>query len=370
MAGRFRRSTAGSLARRSRTLRSLPGPCCAAGALLALGIVAAGGAGCGGPVAEASRPSASKVVVTVERELMKTRFRIDVVVDSEPVGRAAIDAALAEVARSEEVLSNWSETSQISEVNRHAGVQPVVVSDELMAVLDRALAVSRWTDGAFDITFASCGGLWSVRERRIPPDDAIRACLEHVDYRRVALDSASSSVFVSDARTQLGIAGLAKGYRVDRAAAVLERAGIHDYVVDGGGDMRVSGGPHGGTWQITIAHPRRAAPALGVLSLEAGAVATSGDYQWFFEHDGVRYHHILDPATGRPASRAVAATVIAPTAMDADALATGLFVMGPAAGIALAERLDGVEALLVGPDLSVHATSGFPALAPPPGGPS
>ena len=313
---------------------------------------------------EAVQRDDGRILVTAERPLMGTRFRIDVVVAEESLGRRAIEAAFSEVRRSEQELSNWSETSQISEVNRAAGVAPVLVSHELMAVLDRALFVSALTDGAFDVTFASCDGLWSVRRLRVPSDAEIAACLRHVDYRRVALDHQASAVFVPDAEMRLGLAGLAKGYRVDRAAEVLTRYGVVDFVVDGGGDMRVSTGTGGEPWLIHVAHPRKPDRPLGSVALTSGAIATSGDYQWYFETDGVRYHHIMDPASGRPARRSIAATVIAENAMDADALATGLFVMGPERGIDLAEELPGVEALVIAPDLSVHASSGFPAIEP------
>jgi FAD:protein FMN transferase len=326
--------------------------------------------GCSAEPAEVEVQTDGRSLVTVERELMKTRFRIDVLVVDPGAGRAAVEAAFAEVAASEELLSNWSESSQISRVNAAAGAQPVVVGDQLMEVLDRALQVSVLTAGAFDVTFASCDGAWSIRDRRIPSPAELEACLEHVDYRRVALDHERSAVFISDPETRVGIAGLAKGYRIDRAAAVLERAGIHDYVVDGGGDMRLATSSPDRHWEIALAHPRRDGEALGTLELTTTAVATSGDYQWFFELDGVRYHHILDPATGRPASRSVSATVLAERAVDADALATCLFVMGPDAGIELAESLPGVEALIIAPDLSLHATSGFPPLAVAPPEPS
>ena len=302
-----------------------------------------------------------RVLITAERPLMGTRFRIDVIVSDEALGERAIAAAFSEIDRLEGALSNWNESSQISEVNRSAGAAPVVVGHELMTVLDRALAVSELTRGAFDITFASCDGLWSVRDRRVPTDEEITDCLPRIDYRRVSLDLQRPAVFIADAATRIGIAGLAKGYRIDRAAQVMERLGIVDYVVDGGGDMRVAAGAAGKPWTIMVAHPRFDQP-LGTVSLSTGAVATSGDYQWYFERDGVRYHHIIDPATGRPARRSTSVTVIAESALDADALATGLFVMGPDDGILLAERLAGVEALIIGPDLSVHATSGFPPL--------
>ena len=319
-------------------------------------------ASCSGDTCDSSSTADGRVRITAERELMETLFRIDIIVDDEAVGREAVSCAFDEIARAEGVLSNWDVDSQISEVNRAAGVGPVVVSPDLMNVLQHAFTVSELTGGAFDITFASCGGLWSIRDRRIPGDQEIAACLAHVDYRRVALDFDRSAVFVADPEMRLGIDGLAKGYRVDRAAEVLESRGVADYVVDGGGDMRVATSSLEGAWPIGVTHPRRDEP-LGAVELASGAIATSGDYEWYFEEDGVRYHHILDPATGRPARRCTSATVIAATTVDADALATGLFVMGPDEGIALAERLPGVEAMLISADLSVHTTSGFPPLA-------
>jgi thiamine biosynthesis lipoprotein len=319
-------------------------------------------AGCSDDPARAATIEDGRCRVTVERPLMGTRFRIDVVAADEDAGRASVEAAFDEIERAESLLSNWDAESQISEINRLAGVQPVAVSHELAEVLDRALRISRLTGGAFDVTFASCGGLWSIRDRRIPSEAEIAACLRHVDYRRVALDFSQPAVFVADSGTRVGIAGLAKGYRVDLAARVLEARGIVEYVVDGGGDMRVSSGGEGRPWEIGVAHPRRPDQPLGTVELVEGAIATSGDYEWYFERDGIRYHHILDPATGRPARRCASATVIAGSAVDADALATGLFVMGPDAGLELAEGLPGVEALLIDPNLAVHTTSGFPDL--------
>lgn len=335
--------------------------CCAVGVVVVLaglvwGCFDAGAAA--GPMVE------GMVRITAERELMGTRFRIDVLAEDARLGSESIEAAFAEVGRAEGILSNWDADSQISEVNRAAGVQPVLVSDDLAAVLRRAIEISVATRGAFDVTFASCGGLWSIRDRRVPTDEEIAGCLPHVDYRKILVDPQQPAVFITDPETRLGIAGLAKGYRVDRAAEVLRTRGITDFVVDGGGDMRVASSSPALRWPIRIAHPRRAAP-LGSVELGSGAIATSGDYEWYFERDGVRYHHILDPVTGRPARGCTSVTVIAPTAVEADALATGLFVMGPVDGLALAERLPEVEALIIASDLTSHATSGFPRLAVP-----
>ncbi len=218
---------------------------------------------CSGGDVSAHPTADGRIRLSVERRLMATLFRIDVIVEDEIMGREAVEAAFAEIASAEGILSNWGESSQISEINRSAGVQPVVVSHELMEVLQRAHEVAELTNGAFDISFASCGGLWSIRDRRIPSDEELARCLDHVDYRKVALDPTLSAVYVSDPETRVGIAGLAKGYRVDRAARILEGRGITDYVVDGGGDMRVSSAGTDDSWKIKVAHPRRPGEPAG-----------------------------------------------------------------------------------------------------------
>lgn len=293
--------------------------------------------------------------------LMGTSFRIQAVAPDRETGQAAVEAALDEVARVEELLSEWKASSEISAVNRAAGeAQAVPVGEELHEVVERALAISEWTSGAFDISYAACGHLWSFRNPRIPTDEEIEACLPRVGYRGVILEP--GHIRLPDARMKIGISGIGKGYGVDRAADVLEERGIVDYTVDGGGDLRVRGKNGDRGWRIGMADPRSSGALAGTLELESGSVVTSGDYIAFFERDGRRYHHILDPTTGRPAERSIAVTVVAPTAMDADALATGLFVLGPERGIALVETLDGVEALITDPDQVRHASSGFPSI--------
>jgi thiamine biosynthesis lipoprotein len=342
---------------------ALPAACC----LLLLALLAPG---CG-PGTESYPASESSVAGEprthrARQMLMGTAFDIQIVGREEAAVQRAMQAAFAEVARVEEPLSEWRETSEISEVNRQAGRGAVTVGPELYAVVERSIRISDLTGGAFDITFAGCGGLWSFREARIPADEALAACLERVDYHRIRLDPERSTLLLPEPGMRIGIAGIGKGYGVDRAAKVIEEHGFADYIVDGGGDIRLKGAKPGGPWKVGIRHPRRSEELFATLTVEAGAIVTSGDYFQFFERDGKRYHHILDPTTGRPARRAVAVTVIAPTAMDADALATGLFVLGPERGLALADAMDGVEALFFGPDLEVRRSDGFPELRPLP----
>jgi thiamine biosynthesis lipoprotein len=306
------------------------------------------------------RPAGAAHHLRGERPLMGTSFQVRVVTPDVTRGCAAIEAALDEVAREEALFSEYRPTSEIAAVNAAAGATPVEVDAEVFGVLQRSLWASRVTRGAFDMTFAGCGGLWSVREKRVPDEESLARCLPRVGFQKVRLDERASSAFLPDAGMRIGLGGIAKGYGVDRAVEVLLARGFTNVVVDGGGDLRVEGADVDGPWTINIAHPRRPDQIFETIHVARGAVVTSGDYLRFFERDGVRYHHIIDPATGRPAARSVAVTVIAPTATDADALATGLFVLGPERGLATVASLPGVEALYFAPDLSVHASPGFP----------
>jgi thiamine biosynthesis lipoprotein len=313
---------------------------------------------------DAIPPDHQPVHIREERALAGTLFQIDILSADEAYGREAIQAAFEEVARAEAVLSEWDRSSEVSAVNLGAGTTAVRVSPELYGVLNRSLWFSEITEGAFDVTFAGCGRLWSIRERRIPDQDELSQCLRNVGFRKVVLDPSRSVVFLPSVGMRIGLGGIAKGYRVDRAAEILASRGISEYVVNGGGDIRVSGGRGEGPWEVTIAHPREPGGSLGQLKMSEGAIVTSGDSTWYFIKDGIRYHHILDPRTGHPARQSLAVTVIGDSAMDADALATGLFVMGPVRGLALVESLPGYEALIVDPDLGVHTSSGFPDIAP------
>jgi len=316
--------------------------------------------GCGPGPAEGEPAAGERRDFRARQMMMGTFFDIQVVGEDEARATAAMDDAFAEIARVEELLSEWRDTSEISEVNRSAGRRPVVVGPELYTVVERSVWASELTGGAFDVTFAACGGLWSFRDARVPGDDELAACLGLVGYRNIRLDGEASTIYLPREGMRIGIGGIGKGYGVDRAAELLEARGFSDYIVDGGGDVRLSGGNVHRPWRVGIAHPRRRGELYGRLTADRGAIVTSGDYEKYFEKDGVLYHHILDPATGQPARRSVAVTVIAPTALDADALATGLFVLGPSEGLALVERLDGVEALFFAPDLTVRRSSGFP----------
>lgn len=297
--------------------------------------------------------------------MMGTGFEIQVVSRDGARAAEAIDAAFLEIERVEALLSEWRQESEISDLNRRGAKSAVAVGPELFEVIERGLYFGEVSGGAFDITFATCAGLWSGGEEALPEKEEVERCVPQIDYEAVILDRSRKEIRFARAGTKVGIGGIGKGYGVDRAAAVLKERGLSDFVVDGGGDLHVSGTNLGAPWTVGVMNPRAPDELLGLVRLSEGAVATSGDYERFFIKDGVRYHHIIDPRTGWPAQGTMAVTVVATNTTDADALATALFVLGPERGLELVERLDGVEALIVAPDLTLTLSAGMGAYFEP-----
>ena len=290
--------------------------------------------------------------VTVEsvRKKMGSRFEVLAVAPDRAQAERAVEAAYAEIDRIEALISSWREDSQTSAINRRAGQGPVIVSSELFALLRRALKVSKLTGGAFDVTFASAGRYWNFHSPhpRLPDAEEIRRALSSVGFDKVKLDEDALTVELLDAGTRIGFGAIGKGYAANRAVAVMKAAGIEAGVVSAGGDLMSFGRKENGApWSIGIADPLHRDAAFAHLDLTDTAVVTSGDYESFVEIDGQRYAHILDPRTGYPVAHLRSVTVICPDAELADALATGVFVLGPTKGLELIDRLHGIEALLI-----------------------
>ncbi len=290
---------------------------------------------------------------------MGTSLVITVLGDDAAKLDAAIDAAIAEIRRVEDVMTDWR-PSELMRVNEHAGKGPWRAPEEVVRLIARGLEISEITGGAFDMTFASAGKLWSFKEspEALPSPSDVEAALRHVDWKRVEADLEANTVAMPEG-FRIGLGGIAKGYGVDRAMDVLRRHGIKHAMVNAGGDLKALGLKRGKTWQIAIKHPRDRERVVAVLPVSNTCVVTSGDYERFFELDGRRYHHILDPRTGYPSTGCMSATVVAPDAAVADALATALCVLGPAEGLALVERIPRVEAIAIGMDGEVRVSSGL-----------
>ena len=273
----------------------------------------------------------------------------------------AILAAEKEMRRIEDLMTDWR-SSPLQDLNCAAGAGPVVVERELAAIIARSLAVSKLTHGAFDPTYASAGTLWDFKADPpvIPGKKRIEEALTHVGADRVQVNSETLEIRLPKG-SRIGLGGIAKGYGVDRAMQVLRDAGVRHAMVNAGGDMKLLGRDGGHPWEIAIKNPRNPDKALAVLHLSNQCLVTSGDYERFVEWEGERYHHILDPRTGYPATGCMSASVVAPNAELADALATALCVLGPEKGLALIQSLEHVEALVVGMDGQVHTTPGLDA---------
>jgi thiamine biosynthesis lipoprotein len=298
--------------------------------------------------ADPQPPSSQRVTVKRAQYLMGTVVQITSVAPTDAQAQGAATNGFQEIRRLEELLSTWIETSELSQVNRAAGRNPVKVSPETFELVARALEISKLTGGAFDITVGPAVKLWKVTEAtRVPTDMELAIAGQYVDYRRVHLDANARTVFLEKPGMQLDVGGIGKGYAADRAVIVMQHAGATGGLVALSGDFRIFGRRADGTaWPVAIQHPRKPGHVLAQLDMSDEAISTSGDYERFFFKDGVRYHHILDPKTLKPARRSQSVTIVAPDATTADALATGVFVMGPVQGLKLVDRL-GVGVVIV-----------------------
>lgn len=302
--------------------------------------------------------------------VMGTSLRLAAIGTDQALLERALVAAEAELRRVEDLFTDWR-PSPLMELNAAAGRGPVAVSDELAQVVERALLVAELTGGAFDPTWRGVGKLWNLKAQPplVPSDEAVRAALVHVGFRAVVVDrEADPPTIDMPAGHELGLGGIAKGYGVDRAMAVLVEHGVEHAIVDAGGDLKVLGRHFDVPWEIAISHPRRRGDVMAVLPVSNTCVVTSGDYERFALVDGERLHHILDPRTGRPSTGCMSATVVGPDATVCDGLATALCVMGPEQGLALIERSGVYQAICVGMDGEVQATAGLRARLAAPAG--
>jgi thiamine biosynthesis lipoprotein len=303
------------------------------------------------------------------RQLMSTIYEISVVSRDEAGARAAIERALDEVERLGRELSEWIPESEVSRINAAAGKQPVEVGPDTLANVRAALDAAERTHGAFDPTWAALRSfyLFQPGERRVPDLAAVRKKKALVNYRDVVVEaraedagSARGTVFLKRAGMALGLGGIAKGWAVDRASALLLAAGFPDHMVFAGGQVLVHGLKGDRKWRVGIQHPRMAG-YIGFVELSDASIATSGDYEHsFVADDGTHWHHIIDLETGLPARRSTSVTLIAPSGLIADALDTGCFVMGPEACLAmLAQYPRPIEAVIIDADLKLFTTPGI-----------
>ncbi len=308
-----------------------------------------------------SPAAAAPGFVAFEHEVMATR--LTVTLPDRPGAEAAGEQVAAIFEDLEERLSEWRPGSQLAAVNAAAGGEAVPVDAEVLALITEGLRFGALTGGAFDVTWAALWGTWDFRAAapRVPDPALLAERSALVDYRRVEVDPIAGTVRLPEPGMKLGLGGIAKGQALDRAGAWLRAEGWTVFTLSAGGQVLAGGQPGARSWHIGVRDPRGPEDDwFAVVPAVDQSVSTSGDYERFFEVDGVRYHHILDPRTGWPASAGVrSVTVRSPDATTGDALSTALFVLGLEEGLQLVRGLPGVDALVVDDRGGVHATPGL-----------
>jgi thiamine biosynthesis lipoprotein len=281
----------------------------------------------------------------------------------EAAARSAFEAVFAEFERLEALMSTWRQASDVVRINAAAGVQAVAVAPEVRDVLRQARQISEWTDGTFDVTFGALTDIWKFdhdQDNSIPAAEAIRERLPLIDYRQIEIDDRAGTVFLRRKGMKIHLGGIGKGYAVDRAVSILRRAGLRNFMIQAGGDLYVGGQKDGRPWRLGINDPRgREGDSFATVNLSDSTFSTSGDYARFFMKDGVRYHHILDPSTGQPARLCRSVTIVSDNPVLADAIAKGVFILGPEKGMALVERIPKLEAVVVTAKNEVLVSAGL-----------
>jgi FAD:protein FMN transferase len=326
--------------------------------------------------ASCARAASSPQSHLVERthQTMGTEVTITAWTADDPRADVALSAVFSEFDRLDDLMSVWKNGSDIARLNSAAGERPVPVSVETREVLRIAREISEQTGGTFDVTFAALSGLWKFdyqdKDGTVPARQDIAKRLPLVNYRDLIVDDGAGTALLRRQGMRVNLGGIGKGYAVDRGVGILRRSGLHDFMIQAGGDMYVAGRRGDRAWRLGIRDPRGPADRIfASLDLTDGTFSTSGDYERFFMKNGRRYHHIIDLRTGEPATKSRSVTLVTERAVIADALAKGVFILGPDEGMALIERTPGVQGVIVSARNEVSISSGLrgrlTVLAPP-----
>ncbi len=290
--------------------------------------------------------------------IMDTVCTITAVSASEKDAKKAVDAGFAEIKKLEALLNFFSDNSEISAINKAAGSKAVKVSGETLDIIKKALMVSDGTNGAFDPAIGPLTKLWGFSGKGtadVPQDDKIKNILPLIDYKKIMINDSLSEVFLQKKSMKIDLGAIAKGYAADMAIKAIKAAGIKAALVSIAGDIKGFGvKPDGKPWRVGIQDPR-ADGIFATIDLQDKAISTSGDYQRYFIKNGRRYHHIMDPKTGSPASVSISVSVIADNGYIADSFSTGAFVLGTEKGIKLLESM-GLSGIIVDAGKKMHIT--------------
>jgi thiamine biosynthesis lipoprotein ApbE len=311
---------------------------------------------------------------------MGTLFEITAYVSDKYKAEKAFSDVFKELNRLDYLMSNYKDDSELSKINKNAASEPTDCDKELAYILEQSLQYSDITDGAFDITIGPLMKKWGFfkKQGQIPDKGEIESILQSVSYKNINIEetvkksllknpATAKTVFFKNTGTEIDLGGIGKGYAVDKATRVLKQNGINAALINFAGNIYTYGTPPGkNSWVIGLQHPRRSEGLLGTFEIKNKAVSTSGDYEKFFTINGKRYSHIIDPRTGNPVKGIVSVTIVTDSATRADALSTGVFVLGLEKGMNLVEKLSDVEGIIIYEDsdskLFTKTSSGMQAL--------
>lgn len=294
-----------------------------------------------------------------EEAIMGTAIRVELWSDLRATGHAAIDAVMDEMHRIDRAMSPFKPGSELSLINRDAAARAVPLSGEMFRLVERALQFSALSGGAFDISYAGVGHLYDYRRGIRPNEAALARARDAVGWQHLILDRGARSLRFAREGMRIDLGGFAKGHAVDNAAAILKQRGVRHATVAAGGDSRVIGDRRGRPWMIGVRDPRRDGEVVAMLPLEDTAISTSGDYERYFEADGVRHHHLIDPRTGESPRGVRSVTILAADGLTSEALSKAVFVLGAQAGLRFIESQPGVDAIVVDAEGRLHYSSGL-----------
>lgn len=294
--------------------------------------------------------------------LLDTFVTITVIVDSKDNADVAIENAFNVIEKFGDLINFYSDSSELSAINRSAGIQEVRVSNDTIDIIEKALYVSEKSKGAFDPTIGPAMKLWNYQDKIKPADVEIQKKLPLVNYKNIIIDRDKSTVFLKKKDMLLDLGGIAKGYAADLAVQTLKQKGINSGLVAVAGDVKAFGlKPYKKPWVVGIKNPRQKDNDDEIIArtiLRDKAISTSGDYERYFIMDGQRFHHLLMPKTGYPASACQAVSVIADQGAMADAFSTALFILGPEKGLKLAKEM-GMDVMIIDSKGAIHTTPGL-----------
>ena len=294
-----------------------------------------------------------------KKNLLGSPFEITVVATDSIQANVYTELAISEVKRIENLISDWIPTTQISKVNQNAGISPVKVDLEVFELVKRAINISKLTDGAFDISYASMDKIWKFdgSMKEMPTTESIKKSVEKVGYQNIVLNENDTSIFLKYPGMKLGLGGIGQGYIADKIKVLLQENGCTSGLVNVSGDINTWGKqPNGKDWTVGIVNPLNKNKVFATFPLNDSAVETSGSYEKYVTFNGKRYSHIIDPRTGYPASGIVSVSVFAKQTELADALATGIFVLGIEVGLDLVNQLKGIGCIIVDEKGTIHAS--------------